>query len=113
MTISEIKQKIRDLHKFSMLAFNIKPLKLDTIYYVFTEPHRKLRNAKEVEEWVGADRFTFEGETIYLNKGQQCLLFDNPSFAENEIECTYMGCSTVIQSDEDLFDVELSIYDKE
>lgn len=93
MTIQDAKMLVRKLHK-SIICFTTQPIKLPPTIW-FDGKHYK------TEEITKEKRLYEDG---YLPVGTQCLLTDNYSFAENEIEIAFfIFMSCVIKSDEDVF----------
>jgi len=96
MTIKEVKETIKILHRRSVICYNKVPIKLpDILGY----------DGKEVslEEMEKQNELIKDG---YLVPRTQCLMLDDASLEENEIEISFCFCTYCkIKSDENIFDL--------
>lgn len=100
MTIKEVKDVMRLLHRVSVIVFPTTLVKLSEVHYMF-DNSGDIVNKETVSKYGLSDCFTFIDDNMYLNKDIQCMLFDDKSFDENEIEFTFLGCSALVRSYED------------
>lgn len=96
MTIREVKEVIKQLHRDSVICFTTVPIKLpDIISY-----DGKKYPLAEMEE---RNELIKDG---YLIPGTQCLTTSVPSMEENEVEISFCFCTYCnIRSDEDIFNL--------